>query len=60
MHDSLGHVAVGIDGADEGRLELVHAGVGEQQGGVVQRDGGRRVDVDVLKKGTSCSNIAKG
>ena len=54
MHDSLGHVAVGLDGADEGRLQLLHAGVGEQQGGVVQRDGGRRVKVDVLKKEPSC------
>ena len=43
----LGHVAVGVHGAHEDRLVLTHTGVGEQQGGVVQRDGGRRVDVSV-------------
>ena len=30
------HVAVGVDCAQEHWLELVHASIGEQQGGVVQ------------------------
>jgi hypothetical protein len=32
----LAHVAVGVDSAQEHRLELVHARIGEQQSGVVQ------------------------
>ena len=37
--DLLGHVVVGIDGADEDGLVLAHAGVDEHEGGVVERDG---------------------
>jgi hypothetical protein len=47
--DLLCHVAVGIDCSYESRLELVHSGVGEEERGIVQRDGGRGVNVDVLK-----------
>lgn len=31
---------VGVDGAEEDRLELVHAGVGEEEGGVIDGDDG--------------------
>ena len=43
----LGHVAVGVDGAEEDRLELVHTGVGEQERGVIERNGRGRVYVRV-------------
>jgi hypothetical protein len=33
----LAHVTVWVNCAQEHRLELVHASIGEQQGGVVQR-----------------------
>lgn len=32
----------------KGASYLIHAGVGEKQRGIIQRDGGRRVDVRVL------------
>ena len=44
----LGHVAVGVHGAHEDGLELVHARIGEQEGRVVQGNGGGGVDVDML------------
>ena len=36
----LGHVTVGVHGTNKDGLELVHSRVGEQQGGIVQGDGG--------------------
>lgn len=36
-----------VGGAEEDRLELVHPGVGEEEGGVVVGDDGARLPVDV-------------
>ena len=44
----LGHIAIGVHGPHEDGLELVHARIGEQEGRVVQGDGGGGVDVDML------------
>ena len=44
----LGHVTVRVNCAHEDGLELVHPGIGEQEGGVIQRDGRGRVDIDML------------
>ena len=44
----LGHVTVGIHSANKDGLELVHPGIGEEEGGVVQGDGGGRVDINML------------
>ena len=41
----LGHVAGRVDRADKDGLELAHAGVGEQEGGVVEGDGGGGVHI---------------
>ena len=43
----LGEVAVGIGGADEDGLVLAHAGVDEEEGGVVEGDGRGGVPVGV-------------
>ena len=45
FQNSLCHVTVGIHSADKHRLVLTHSRVGEEQRGVVQRDGGGRVPV---------------
>ena len=44
----LGHVAVGVHCADEDGLKLVHAGISEQQGWVIQGNGGGGMDIGVL------------
>jgi hypothetical protein len=41
----------GLAGAEEDLLELVHAGVGEEQGGVGREDDGGRGDDLVLLRG---------
>ena len=48
----LGHVAVGVHCADEDGLKLIHAGISEQQGRVIQGNGGGGMDIGVfiLKK----------
>ena len=47
----LGHVAGWVHRANEDRLELAHARVGEQQRGVVQGDGGGGVHILVTLLG---------
>ena len=44
----LGHVAVGVHCADENGLKLVHTGISEQQGRVIQGDSGGGVDIGML------------
>lgn len=52
-----GHAVGLVDGAEEDGLELVHAGIGEEEGGVIVRDdgGGRHYRVapfgKVVEKG---------
>lgn len=40
----MGHVIALVDGSEEDGLELVHARIGEEQGGVIVRDDGGRRD----------------
>ena len=44
----LGHVTVGVHCADEDGFELVHAGISEQQGWVVQGNSGGGMDIGML------------
>ena len=44
----LRHVAVWVHGPNKDGLELIHAGVGEQEGGVVQGDGRGGMDIQMI------------
>ena len=41
----LGHITGGVNGADKDGFELAHACIGEQEGGVVQGNGGGGVNI---------------